>query len=326
MRASVGREALRPLLFQLRAAGPRVPRGGDGVRDHEGREVPIERRARGGDFLLAQRCAVSIGGPRLVGRALADHRLAADELRPARSRAVRLGRRDRGVHGLHVVAVDVRLHVPAVRLETPRGIVGEPALGLPVDRDAVVVVEHDQLAETPRACKRAGLVRYAFHQAAIAHERISSVVDDLVPCAVEARGDQPLRERHPDGVREALSQRTGGGLDTRCHAVFGMSGGFRVQLPEMAQLVDRQVVAREVEQAVEQHRAVAVREHETVAVGPRRMRRMMAQVPVPERERDFGHPHRHSRMSALRGLDRVHGQRAERIGQRFVCYGGGRGS
>ena len=46
-----------------------------------------------------------------------------------------------------VVAVDVGDHVPAVGLEALRRVVGEPALHVAVDRDAVVVVESDELAE-----------------------------------------------------------------------------------------------------------------------------------------------------------------------------------
>ena len=97
-----------------------------------------------------------------------------------------------------------------------------------------------------------------------------------------------------------------------------------MQLPEVAQLVDREVVAREVEQAVEKHRAMAVRDHEAVAVRPRRMNRIVVQMPTPQRERDIGHSHRHSRMPALRCLDRIHGERAERVGEHCVGYGGGR--
>ena len=57
-----------------------------------------------------------------------------------------------------VVAVDVRHDVPAVRLETPRRVVREPAVDFAVDRNAVVVVEGDQLAEAA-ACPRASRLR-----------------------------------------------------------------------------------------------------------------------------------------------------------------------
>ena len=59
-------------------------------------------------------------------------------------------------------------------------------------------------------------------------------------------------------------------------AVLGMAGGAAAELAEALQLVDAScsAVAGEVQQRIEQHRAVAGREHEAVAVGPVGMRRI----------------------------------------------------
>ena len=80
----------------------------------------------------------------------------------------------------------------------------------------------------------------------------------VVAGAVELGGEQLLGERHADRVGEALAERAGGRLDARRDADLGMARRLAVQLAEVAQLVDRQVVAGEVQQRVEQHRAVAV--------------------------------------------------------------------
>jgi ribosomal protein L34E len=37
-------------------------------------------------------------------------------------------------------------------------------------------------------------------------------------------------------------------------------------------------------------------------------------VALPQRDRDLGHAHRHARMPGLRSFDRVHRQRADRVG------------
>ena len=86
------------------------------------------------------------------------------------------------------MAVDVAHHVPAIGLETLRRVVSEPTLDMAVDRDAVVVVERDQLAQAQGASERAGLVRDAFHQAAVAEEHISIMIDDVMAVAVELPG------------------------------------------------------------------------------------------------------------------------------------------
>ena len=62
-----------------------------------------------------------------------------------------------------------------------------------------------------------------------------------------------------------------------------------------------------------QHRAVAVRQQEAIAVRPARIRRVVTQVARPQRDGDFRHAHRHSRMSRLRLFDGVHRERANRV-------------
>ena len=246
--------------------------------------------------------------------ALGDGGLGADERGP---RLLPLGFAQGTVDGFHIVPVDVGDHLPAVRLEAPAHVVGEPLLDLAlvgVDRDAVVVVDGDQLAEAQRAGERAGLVRDAFHHAAVAHEDVGVVIDDRVVGAVELGGEQALGERHADRVRDALAEGPGGRLDTRGAAALGVAGRLRAELAEAPQLGKRQVVAGEMQHAVEQHRAVAVREHEAVAVRPRGVGRVVAQVPLPERHRDLGHAHRHPRVARLCRLHRVHRERANGIG------------
>jgi hypothetical protein len=94
-----------------------------------------------------------------------------------------------------------------------------------------------------------------------------------------------------------------------------MAGGLGAELAKALQLLDRQAIAGEVEQAVEQHRAVPVREDEAIAVRPARIRRVVAQMALPQRHRDLGHAHWHARMPGFRRLHRVHGERTNGIGK-----------
>ena len=173
----VSGEALVPVGLDRGAARARVPARVDALRHLERRVIPADRRARGRDFLFAERRAVRVVRAGFVRRTLADDCLAANQAGTIRHR---LGRDYRAVHRLYVVAVDCGNHVPAVGLEALGRVVGEPALHVPVDGYAVVVVERDQLAQLERAGERAGLVRNAFHQAAVAEEHISMMVDDAM--------------------------------------------------------------------------------------------------------------------------------------------------
>src|SRR5918996_4187611 len=85
---------------------------------------------------------------------------------------------------------------------------------------------------------------------------------------VEVLRQEPLGYGHPDGVGEALPQRSRRGLDPGGVAALGVPGRARAPLPERLELLQRQVVAAEVEQRVEQHGGVAAGEHEPVAIGP----------------------------------------------------------
>ena len=213
------------------------------------------------------------------------------------------------------MAIDRRDYLPTVGFEPLRRVIGEPAGDLAVDRDAIVVVEGDQLAELQRTGERTRLVRDAFHQAAIAEEYPGVVVDDRMPRPVELAGKQGFTQRHADRIGQPLAERPGRGLDTGGDAVLRMARRLRVQLPECDQLGHRQVVATQVQQRVQQHRSVPVRQHEPVAVRPSRIGRIMLQVMAPERFGDVGHPHRHAGMPGVGFLDCVHRKYADRVGE-----------
>src|SRR5690606_9898073 len=105
-------------------------------------------------------------------------------------------------------------------------------------------------------------------------EHIGVVIDDVVPGAVELGGHDLLRQGKAHGVGDALPQRTRGGFHTGGVAVFRVAGGAAVQLTEVLQIIDGQVIAGQVQQGIDQHGAVAVGQHETVAVSPLRVGRV----------------------------------------------------
>ena len=116
------------------------------------------------------------------------------------------------------------------------------------------------------------LVRDALHQVAVGADRVDVVVDDLVVRPVERVGEEALGEAHADAVREALAERAGRHLDAFGVAELGMAGRRRLPLAEALQLLEREVVAGEVQRRVLEHARVAGAEDEAVAVGPVRAR------------------------------------------------------
>ena len=239
-------------------------------------------------------------------RAEADGGAAGDHRRP-------LGffrRFDRRSNRRRIVAVDVACR-PARRLEAFHLIDGIRQRQWPVDRNAVVVEQHDQLVQLEVPGERDGFLTDAFHQVAVGSEHIGRVIDDG---AAEHGGEVALRDRHADRVGQALAERPGGGFDAGRVAVLRVAGGERAELAEALELVDgHRLVAGEMQQRVQQHRAMAGREHEAVAVGPRRIGRVEFEEAREQHGGDIGRAHGQAGMAGIGLFDRVHCQRPDGI-------------
>ncbi len=175
----------------------------------------------------------------------------------------------------------------------------------------VVVVEIDQLAEPQVPGQRGGFRRDAFHQVAVADDAVSVMVDDLEAGAVVARRQMRLGHRHAHAVAEALAKRPGRHLDAGCEAALGVPGRDASPLAELLDLLQRQIVPGQMEQAVQQHRAVAGGQDKAVAVEPRRVRRVVLEKARPQHVRHGRGAQRQARMAAvglLHGVDRKEAQ------------------
>ena len=139
------------------------------------------------------------------------------------------------------------------------------------------------------------------------------VVDDRVTVTVECRCQHAFGERHADCVGKTLSERAGGGFHARRHAMLRVPRCFGMQLAKSFQFRHRQIVARQMQQCIQQHRAMAIGQHKAVAIGPRRIGGVMVQVFVPQGFRDIRHAHGHAGMTGIRLLHSVHRQHAYRV-------------
>ena len=188
--------ALLPGLARLRPARARGAPGGEHVGRHlEGGMRPAELLARALDLFGAERLAVGRGLALLGRRAVADHGLAGDQRRLVGAARPLDGAGDR----LGIVTVDA-LRRPAGGLEALDLVVRHGERRRPVDRDRVVVEQHDQLVELEVPGERDRLLADALHQAAVAGDHIRVVVDDGVaePRIERAARPAPCRRRWRD--------------------------------------------------------------------------------------------------------------------------------
>mmetsp|Transcript_3135 Transcript_3135/g.3682 ORF Transcript_3135/g.3682 Transcript_3135/m.3682 type:complete len:669 (-) Transcript_3135:198-2204(-) len=268
-------------------------------------------RLAGGVLVLDAGLAVSGAGAGDLVDALADDSLAHDERRLAIVRllgvAVRLG------DGVHVVAVDLE-HLPSLRLEAHVDVLRLGVIGHLVQGDAVGVVHQDEVVELLMTRKSNGLVGDALLQAAVTAEDDDVVVDDGVVGGVEGGGGVLGRSGHADAVADALAERTGRRLHTRRPAKLGVAGRLGVLGAEVHHLLLGQVVARHVKPGVEEHGAVAGREHEAVAVDPRRVIRVVGELLAEEDGANLGAAERQAHVARVRLGDGVDGEAARLIG------------
>ena len=311
IRLRVAGKRLRPRALRLAPGGAGIGGLIHVLRNLKGRIVPANFLAHQRNFLRAQRLAVRLGRALTVGAAVADGRLADDERGAPRA----LPRRGNGfVHSGYVVPVHGTQHIPAIGLEARRRVIGKPGGDLPINADAVVVVERNQLVQPPRARQRARLVADAFHQAAVAQKHIGVVTHNFMPGAVELSRQQLFRQRHAHGVGQPLTERPGRRLHAGRHPHLGVPRRLAPHLAEAPDFLHRHVVARQVQQRIQQHGGVPVGKHKAVAVQPARVGGVVAQMARPQRHRHFRHAKRRTRMARLGLLHGVHRQRADGAG------------
>ena len=109
---------------------------------------------------------------------------------------------------------------------------------------------------------------------------------------VKLCSQRALSNRQAYGISQTLTQWAGGGFNARRITDLRVAWGLRVQLTEIFQLFNRQVITAEVQQAIKQHGAVAVREDEAVTIKPGGIGRIMLEEVAPQHFGDIGHTHR----------------------------------
>ena len=212
-------------------------------------------------------------------------------------------------------------HAPARGFKTGKLVGGVGERDLAVNRDAVIIPKHNQLAEALHARKADGLLRDAFHQAAIARNDICIVIHDLFAVAGLHRG---FAHGHANGGGKPRAQGAGGGFNAFCMAIFRVASRARALLAEIPDVLDGHLrVTGEVQQPVDQHGAVAGGEDEAVTIRPRGLTGIKFQVVTEKHRGDIGHAHRHAGVAGigcLHGVNRQHPQRG-RLGEMIRVAG-----
>ena len=259
--------------------------------------------------LRPQRLAVRLVRTRL-GASVTDHRAHPNQRRPRR---LCLRSKNRSLNRHQVVPICHMLHMPVISLEPPRHILCKRELRRPIQRDQVVVIQHNQLAQTQCARKRSRLMRDAFHQVAVSAQYIRVVVDDVVRIAVINRRQMFFGSRNSHRHAESLTKRTRCHLNPRRVATLWMARRMGAILPELLELRHRQIVARQVQRTIQHRRRMPIRQHKAVPIDPLRVARIVFHQLMKQQIHNRRAAQRSARVPRLGLLDLIDGQKAEGI-------------
>src|SRR5438067_8983170 len=187
---------------------------------------------------------------------------------------------------LHVVALDF-LGIESVGLKTFSRVLALRLVGHGIERDGVGIVNQNQIIEPEMPGEGARFRRHALLETTIARQTKNMLVENAMLVGVEMRSRHFRRHCHPDRVANALPQRTSGSLDSRRFKKFRMPRCFRMELTKTLDVVDRNVVAAQVQPCVQEHAAVPGGKNKIVAIDPARLIWIMSEQITVEHRPDL---------------------------------------
>mmetsp|Transcript_4819 Transcript_4819/g.13917 ORF Transcript_4819/g.13917 Transcript_4819/m.13917 type:complete len:466 (-) Transcript_4819:590-1987(-) len=279
------------------------------LRDLELAVWPLQGLTGGGGLISSEGGSVDIVGVGLVRGSVSDE---GGHLDQGRLVGDGLGLLDGGLDSIEVVvSVGDVLHMPSHGLVTGADILSEGDLSVSVDRDPVVIVEGDQLAESPVTGEGSSLRGDSLHVASISHDHIGVVVDEVHARLVEASSKVLLGEGKADRVGDSLSKGSGSDLNSLRQEVLRVTGRLGSPLAELLEVLDAHVVSHQVKEGVVEHRSVSSGQNEPITLGPLRVRAVGLHELLEEHVGHRGAAHGQTGVSRVGLVDSVDGQEAD---------------
>src|SRR5688572_11971303 len=171
--------------------------------------------------------------------------------------------------------------------------------------------------------ERGGFGGNTLHQIAVGDDAIDVRLNDLMPRLVELRRKMRGSHCHPHTLPEPLPERTRCGLHARRQSILRMSRRLAVELAEVLDLLHWEVISRQVQQRIQQHRAMPAGKNEAVASRPFWVAWVVAQMTRPQGKRHSSAAHRKPRVTGVGLLYGIRCKKADRINRtslKIVCH------
>ncbi len=150
--------------------------------------------------------------------------------------------------------------------------------------------------------KRSRFIRHAFHQIAVRADAVNKMVNNRKTLLIKFRRQMFLRHCHSHAVGKTLPKRSGRDFHAFGHKIFRMSGRLRMKLTEIFQFAHRQIIARQMQKRINQHRTVSGGKQKSIAVKPFRIFRIVTHKLRPQNISRRSHSQRQTGMPGIRLL------------------------
>ncbi len=219
------------------------------------------------------------------------------------------------VGGEPVGEVDV-VGVPAVRGVTGLDVLGEGDLGVALDRDPVVVVDQEQVAQILGGGQRRRLTRDALLHAAVAGDAVHVVIEHRLTRSglrvVQLAGPAGAH-READRVAHTGTQRARGALNALGQAELGVARRQRIPGAQALDVIEFEAETVQVQLGVLGERRVTRRHDEAVTTQPTGIGRIRLHQLRVQQVRDRRQRNRRARVTVADLLDGIGSQNASDI-------------
>src|SRR6266536_3719398 len=188
---------------------------------------------------------------------------------------------------LHIVALDF-LGIESVSLITFSRVFALRLVGHGIERDGVGIVNQNQIIEPKMPGERTRFSGDAFLETTVARQTKNMLVENTMLVGVEMCRRHFRRHCHTNRVANALPQRASGALDSWGFKKFWMPRSPRMQLTKIFNVVDRNVVAAQVQPGIQKHAAVSGGKNEIIAINPARLLWIVSEQITVEHGADLG--------------------------------------
>ena len=204
--------------------------------------------------------------------------------------------------------------VPAERTEELLRVLALSELRHRVKRHVIGVVNENEVVQSVVPRESGRLARDAFLKATVTGEHDDVVVDNPVLGGIVFGGRHFAAEGEADSVRHTLAERAGGAFDADGLKGLRMTRSLAAQRAEVRDLLHWQIIAREMQPSVEEHGAMACREHKAVTVQPLRVGWIALQKMAEECRAHLRRAEWQAEVAGRAFVDRVHGKTTGFVG------------